>query len=294
MLVLFGVLVGAAMPVQTSVNTRLRQSVGAPWSASMYSFLVGTVALFLAVLLIDGSLPQPEGLPAWMFAGGLLGTVVLTGNIFLYPRLGAVQTVVFPVTGQVLMGLAIDHFGWFGTGQVALNATRLIGALLVLVGVMGAAGVGRGPGASTHNAWLWRGLGVVFGALSAMQTAINGALGTELGSALQSALISFTVGALTLVLIVLLTRSPVVPDAVGPWWKWTGGLLGATFVAGNAFLAPILGTGVTVMVTQLGLMSTSLLIDRFGFLGTPPRGVSVVQVAGLVLMLSGVALIRLM
>ncbi|WP_027004264.1 DMT family transporter [Corynebacterium halotolerans] len=308
-----GVLIGLVMPLQTSANSRLRLSVGSPFLASFISFLVGTLTLLVATLLVDGGLPDlglAAGQPGWLWAGGFLGVVVLTGNIFLFPRLGSVQTVVLPITGQVLMGLLIDHFGWFHSPQAPLSATRVAGAVLLVVGVLGAIGLldtlvrrrtvapvldgGRGEGAGL---WLWRAAGVVFGMCGATQTAVNGRLGVVIDSAVAAALVSFTVGVTTLLLIVLATRTPWrlrrLDGRPNPWWMWIGGFLGAAFVFGNAFLAPIIGTGLTVMVILLGLMGGSLIIDHFGLLGARRKPTTALQALGLLLMVAGVALIRL-
>lgn len=309
--VVFGVLVGLVMPIQTSANSRLRLSVGSPFLASLVSFSVGFLTLLVASLLIDGHLPPISaafGLPAWIWSGGVLGVVVLTGNIFLFPRLGSVQTVVLPITGQVLMGLIIDHFGLFRAPEHALNLTRVLGAVLLIVGVIGAIGVidaalrpteriptGTSSGLSL---WGWRIAGVVFGMFSAAQTAINGQLGVAFGSAVGAALVSFTFGVATLFLIVLVTRarwrlSRPEGAARNPWWMWIGGFLGAAFVFGNAYLSPIIGTGLTVMTILLGMMAGSLLIDHFGLMGARRKPVTLLQAVGLALMVAGVAVIRL-
>lgn len=309
--VLFGVLVGVVMPIQTSANSRLRLSVGSPFLASLVSFAVGFLALLVAVLLIDAHLPplsQATGLPAWIWSGGVLGVVVLTGNIFLFPRLGSVQTVVLPITGQVIMGLLIDHLGLFHAPQHPLNAIRVAGASLLVVGVLGAIGAADGllrrdrgvpaGGASGLSLWGWRAAGVVFGMFSATQTAVNGQLGVALDSAVGAALVSFAFGVATLLLITILSRTPWrlrVPAGAerNPWWMWIGGFLGAMFVFGNAYLSPLIGTGLTVMTILLGLMAGSLLIDQFGLLGARRKRVTLLQALGLVLMVAGVGIIRL-
>ena len=305
--VVFGVLVGLVMPVQTSANSRLRLSVGSPFLASLVSFAVGFLALLVASLLIDGHLPHLTAaipMPAWIWSGGVLGVVVLTGNIFLFPRLGSVQTVVLPITGQVIMGLLIDHFGLFHAPVHRLDPTRVLGALLLVAGVLGAIGfidtllrrgaqvpVGSSSGLSL---WGWRAAGVVFGMFSAAQTAINGQLGVAFGSAVGAALVSFAFGVVTLLLINLALRNRPTPGSLaGPWWMWIGGFLGAMFVFGNAFLSPVIGTGLTVMTILLGLMTGSLLIDHFGLLGAHRKKVTLLQAVGLALMVAGVSLIRL-
>ncbi|BAC17929.1 conserved hypothetical protein [Corynebacterium efficiens YS-314] len=75
--VLSGVFSGALLPLQTSVNNRLRLSVGTPLMASFFSFLIGTGALILATW-VTGGRPWPQlglatGQPWWMFTGGVLG-----------------------------------------------------------------------------------------------------------------------------------------------------------------------------------------------------------------------------
>ncbi|MGP6173600.1 DMT family transporter [Corynebacterium sp. A21] len=306
--VLFGIFSGALMPVQTSVNTRLRKSVGTPLLASLISFMVGTLALFLATLLTSGQ-PLPDfaatsGEPWWIFSGGVLGVVMLTGNILLFPRVGSVQTVILPLAGQVVMGLVIDSFGLFHSPHLSFNGTRLLGAIAVLVGallVVGAfrRGHSRAVAPAATGAWLWRLLGLIMGACAASQTAVNGRLGSILGAPVEAAFISFAVGTMTLLLLVLLARTPWrgVPVPAGethnPWWMWTGGLLGATLVFANAFLSPILGTGLTVVVALLGMMAASLLIDTFGLIEGQRRRVRPPQVLGLLVIIVGVVLIRL-
>ncbi|ALC05471.1 hypothetical protein CDES_05170 [Corynebacterium deserti GIMN1.010] len=304
---LFGVIAGAIMPIQTSVNNRLRQSVGAPLMASFISFFVGTLSLIIATWITSGhpypGLASTAGQPWWIFIGGALGVVVLTGNIVLFPRVGSVQTVILPITGQILMGLLIDAFGLWHSPHAPLTLLRILGAVAVLLGSLGAVGVfskkiaGQGSvqGASI---WLWRALGIVMGMCQATQVAINGRLGIVLGSAVEAALISFAVGTAVLYILLVLTRTPWrgIYNAAGeknPWWMWTGGIIGATVIFSNAFLAPIIGTGVTVVVMLLGMMLASLLIDASGFLNSPRRTIYPAQIIGLIVIIAGVALIRL-
>ncbi len=138
--ILVGLAIGIGLPMQTSINSRLRNSVGSPFGASLISFAVGT--LFLAIMtLIDVhtlgfSTTLFTSQPVWIWLGGLLGVVYLTGNILLFPKLGSVQTVIMPVLGQILAGLLIDNFGWFDSPQSTLTMTRFLGAILVLAGVI--------------------------------------------------------------------------------------------------------------------------------------------------------------
>lgn len=291
--VLLGVLAGFMVPWQTVANNRLRLSTGTPYSASLVSFSVGTAGL-IAVCLVLGLLSDATlaiSLPKWMWLGGAFGVVALTGNILLFPRLGAVETVVLPIAGQILIGLVIDQFGWFHAPVQHLTLIRGLGAAVVMAGVL--ACVGRPvESQAPRGAWGWRAAGIVFGALIACQAAVNGQLGKALGSPIPAALISFAVGtALLLVVNAALRwrpRAERVDERPNPWWMWLGGFIGATYVLVNAALAPLIGTGLTVMAGLAGLMAGSLLVDRVFV-----RGTRLAQVVGVLLILGGVAAMRL-
>lgn len=119
---LLGIFSGLITPVQTAVNTRLGRSIGSPLRASLVSFSVGLIAMLTLTLLLG---PYPlipataANGPWWMWFAGVFGVTFLTGNVLLLPKLGSLKTVIMPVTGQIVMGLLIDAFGWFGHYRAA-------------------------------------------------------------------------------------------------------------------------------------------------------------------------------
>lgn len=296
--ILLGILAGLVLPIQTLVNTRLRASTGTPFSSSVISFAVGTVTLLIVATAVTGGnygIAQAFNEPLWIWFGGLLGVVALTGNILLFPHLGAVQTVVLPIAGQVIMGLIVDHFGLFESPQSSLTAVRAIGAIIVLIGVIAVVATPSAATSSEDSAtalWLWRLAGFIFGCFTASQSAINGHLGQVTGSPVSAALVSFAVGVTALVIVNIVLRwRPRIERPEGkpnPWWMWVGGVLGALFIFGNAALVPQIGTGLTVVAGLLGSMLGSLIIDRVS--GAPIKSR---QVLGIALLLTGVVLIRL-
>lgn len=308
--IVIGLVIGILLPVQTSANSRLRSILGSPFVASFLSFAVGLTFLSITLLLtgqsfgIDSSLFRTE--PLWIWSGGLFGVIFLTGNILLFPRLGSVQTVIMPIFGQILMGLLIDHFGWFNSTVNVLTPWRVLGALFVLLGVVGTVAltdwinrrrgklvVSSQTGSKNLNAW--RLVGIATGMMSATQTAINGYLGTVLESALKGALVSFVVGIVLLLFILVLIRPSVEWRGLRgqPWWIWLGGIIGALFIGGNVLIVPMVGTGIAVVIVIVGLLCGSLLIDRFGWFGAAKNPVTGIQLVSLLVMVIGIMLIRL-
>jgi len=131
---------GIALTVQIGANDALRgQLGGSAGAAALASFLVGTVAL--GAYLIAARSPWPSRLdlhavPGWAWSSGVLGAFYVASATVIGPRLGATAFLSLVILGQLLAAVVIDHFGWIGFPQHALSATRGIGALLLLAGVL--------------------------------------------------------------------------------------------------------------------------------------------------------------
>lgn len=131
-------------------------------------------------------------------------------------------------------------------------------------------------------------LAVVTGMLLPIQPGINSVLRHALGSAWLAALISFLVGTLMLLTVVIairFTHNPrVVPSMElvrsAPWWAWLGGLIGAVFVVGSIVLAPKLGAVLFVGAVVFGQMFSSILLDHFGVSGFRQQPMTPGRVAG--------------
>lgn len=311
--IIIGLIIGIGLPIQTSINSRLKLSVGSPFLASLISFTFGTIFLAIITLVKDKSLFFSTNLlktqPIWLWLGGIFGVIYLTANILLFPKLGSVQTAIMPILGQIIMGLMIDNFGLFKSLVKPLTFTRVIGAVLVVIGVIGAVSINeiiqkhhdkilrKATAKPQRDLTIWRLAGVLVGMLSASQTAINGHLGLVLKSSVKAAFISFFVGELLLIIIVTILHPQFQLKKVhgqNPWWMWLGGIIGALFVLGNVYLVPIIGTGLAVVIVLVGLVTGSLLIDQFGLLESQKNPISFAQIMSLLVMIFGVIIIRVL
>src|SRR5207247_1409114 len=106
-------------------------------------------------------------------------------------------------------------------------------------------------------------------------------------------LISFSVGTIALILIVLLTRNGNLGAVRNvSWWHLLGGLIGAVFVTATLIAAPKIGVTGMIVATLAGNMAAAILIDRFGWVGIDPKPIDGPRVAGVLLMLVSVVLIN--
>jgi transporter family-2 protein len=136
---LLALLAGALLPVQTGVNLQLRGAFGQPIVAALVSFIVGTIGLAMLVAALRAPMPLAEAWARsawWHWVGGLLGAVYIVAAIVLAPRLGAATLVAALVAGQMVASLLIDHYGWVGFAVHPVSPLRILGAALVVGGVL--------------------------------------------------------------------------------------------------------------------------------------------------------------
>jgi len=137
-------------------------------------------------------------------------------------------------------------------------------------------------------------LGIVAGFGLTVQVGMNTKLRAVMQSANTAALISFFVGTLGLIALVLVTRTPVpTRDTVAtvPMWAWFGGLMGAFYVAISTVVASQLGATSLLVLTLLGQLVLALMADHFGWMGLPVHPITLTRIAGVLLLAAGVWLV---
>ena len=294
-------LLGFLTPIQTAANSRLRQSVVSPMVASLVSFSVGTMFLAIVVLCEKGSLliecELIEKLPWWAWCGGLCGLWGLTVNIIIFPKLGAVQTALMPMLGQIGMGIVIDSFGLLRSPVFPFTLKRAVALLILLIGIVMI--VRRKESTEKKsNLLIWQLIGISGGAVFAMQPSMNSLLSIGLYSSVHAAFVSFITATIMLLLfVVLIPRDRVnIPKIFSfdrPWWSWLGGIIGGTFVTGFAFFASKTGIGILLITSICGMLTNSLIIDKFGLLGAVKKRIGPMQYIGLVLVVAGIIILRM-
>jgi transporter family-2 protein len=139
-------------------------------------------------------------------------------------------------------------------------------------------------------------LALVAGLCLSAQTAVNTNLTRGLGSPITAAVISFMVGTTALWIAAFVARVPVpTMEAVRALPAWTfvaGGLLGAFYMLTNTFVAPRLGVAVTMSLIIAGQLAAAVVLDHFGLLGVIVREATPGRIAGVVVMFTGVLMIR--
>jgi transporter family-2 protein len=135
---LIAALVGAGLTVQVGMNATVRLAIGSPVLAAIVNFVIGLAALVL-VAVASGARWAPgstAAIPAWAWFGGLLGATYVASTTVLGPRLGAAALLALTLSGQMVAALIVDHYGVLGFPQSPVTPARLLGAALLVAGVL--------------------------------------------------------------------------------------------------------------------------------------------------------------
>lgn len=296
-------LAGGLLAVQAGANAQLSKATGSPFAATTLQLSVGTLAL-LALALATGTLTALATLPSvpwWHATGGVASAFYVVSTILLFPRLGAIVSVGLFIAGQMLASFALDVTGLAGGAPRAVDAPLALGMLAILAG---AAIIVKGQASQQSQAIPgkagWIVLALLAGAVLPVQGVVNGLLRHDLGAPFVVGTVSFLVATLamaaTLLFSATVLRAPV-PTLQGlpamPWWGWLGGFAGAIYVTTVFTAIPVIGASAAVGLTVAGQQVASVFVDRHGWFRLPKREVSPLRLSGVVLLLAGVAIIKL-
>jgi len=132
----------------------------------------------------------------------------------------------------------------------------------------------------------------VVGGMIALQAPINSHLGKSTNT-FTAALISFSIGTVVLLGIVLVTGQLGDVSGIGNvrWYYLLGGVLGAAYVTTVLLTVRTLGAGGATAATVAGQLTTAMVIDRLGVLGLEKTPITAARVIGVILLFAGTALV---
>jgi transporter family-2 protein len=295
-------LAGALLPLQAGANAQLSKATGSAFAATTLQLSVGAVSLALVALFTASLIPLPAlgRIPWWHLAGGTASAFYVVSTILLFPRLGAVVTVGLFIVGQILASLALDSFGLLGVavqppdhGSIAGAIAMLAGAAMIIFDQKDAA---RQLNAGRLG---WIALALAAGVVLPVQGGVNALLRNDIGEPAVVGAISFVVATLSMAAVlavavgVLDAPKPRLAGVTAmPWWGWLGGFAGAAYVTTVFTAIPVIGAAAAIGLTIAGQQIVSIFVDRYGWFRLPVRPVSGTRLLGVIILLTGVTLIK--
>ena len=133
-IILIGLAGGMAIGIQGPMSSIITQRMGSLESVFIIH-IGGAVAALIPILVVGNRFGEWRSVPWYTLGAGALGLIVITAMGYMIPRIGAAGALITLMAGQILVAAILDHFGWLGVAQRALDIQRLIGFGVVMFGV---------------------------------------------------------------------------------------------------------------------------------------------------------------
>lgn len=286
---------GVLSSIQGPTNTALSR-ISSRSLASFFSFLSGTIVLFILVQIIGtGDFGKVSTVPFWQIFGGVFGFIVILSTIYATPRLGVALTTMSLMVGKVVGGVGLDLLGLFGLQRRVLSVSLGCGIVLLALGIIfvsidrGRSNLSSKNKSSRKEIILPIVVMFLAGCGNSIQAPINCALSHTIGT-IEAAFVSFVGGLICSFLLFLVmsfrTKQKIEVKKSEPW-IYLGGVYGASICTITIIATPILGTTSLVSFQMLGQMCGGIVIDAFGMLRSIKLKITKMRLVGIVLIAFG-------
>jgi transporter family-2 protein len=287
---------GFMIALQARANGELSHRLDNGLQAALVSFgsglvIIAVIALFNppikeGVRTLRGAVGA-KAIPTWTLFAGMLGGSFVAVQTQIVPLIGVAIYSVASIAGQSAISLVVDRIGLTGGGKKAITPRRIAAAFVTVFAVFISV-ADRLDGRSLSIAAVL--LGVLAGAIVGVQRALNGQINEHSHQSFTTSLLNFAMGTtfllILLIAVMLIGGMKLSPLPAGPWWIYTGGVIGVIYIAFTSTIVQHLGVLTFTLISVGGQLVGSLLIDLF----SPTDGVqvSVYLVSGIILTYLGV------
>ena len=287
---------GVMIALQARANGELSHLIGNGVQAALVSFgsgllIIAVVAIFSPSIKagarnLKGAVDRNE-LPKWTLFAGALGGSFVAVQTHIVPLIGVAIYSVASIAGQTAASLVVDRIGLTGGGKKHITPRRIAAALFTVFAVF----ISVFDRLDGRDLSLFAVLmGCVAGAIVGVQRALNGQINEHSNQSFTTSFLNFFMGTtflfIFLLILIAVGLTEFVPLPSGPWWIYTGGVLGVIYIAFTSTIVQHLGVLTFTLFSVGGQLVGSLLIDLY----SPTDGVNVSAylVTGIVMTYFGV------
>ncbi len=134
---------------------------------------------------------------------------------------------------------------------------------------------------------------LLIGVVLTLHLTMNAQVGAILKNPKMGNAIFWTIGGITAIIIGLTSWDSEVFTRLKdvPVWLLTAGVMGAALVFGIAWTIPQIGAGTAFVLMIAGQVVAGLIFSHYGVLGSPVEPISLVKIAGALLLIGGVSIV---
>jgi len=272
---------GVMIAFQARANGELSYRLDNAPQAALVSFSSGlffiTIYAILSPKIKEGikrlrSAVSSGEIPKIRLLAGSLGGAFVALQTSVVPLIGVALYSVASIAGQSAVSLLVDRIGLTGGGVKLISTRRISAAFITVLAVL--VSVIDKLEADKFQLFALL-LALIAGALVGVQRALNGQINEHSQNSYTTSLLNFITGtsflSLFMIILIVLGRVELQPLPVGPWWIYTGGVIGVIYIAATSLIVQHLGVLTFTLFSVGGQLIASLLLDIY----SPTQGVSV-------------------
>ena len=272
---------GVLIALQARANGELSHRLDNGLQAALVSFGSGLLIILIitpfsshikeGIANLRGAIVRKE-IARWKLFAGALGGSFVAIQTQIVPLIGVAIYSVASIAGQTAMSLVVDRIGLTGGGKKLISPRRVTAAFITVFAVL----VSVWDRIDANNlSMIAVTAGCIAGAVVGVQRALNGQINEHSHQSFTTSLLNFITGTSFLVILILtgvaLGKNELSPLPAGPWWIYTGGVIGVIYIAFTSTIVQHLGVLTFTLFSVGGQLAGSLIID----LVSPTDGVSV-------------------
>lgn len=287
---------GVLIALQTRANGELSDQLNNGLEAALISFGSGLLIILVitpfsphikeGIKNLRGAVTRKE-IARWKLLAGALGGSFVAIQTQVVPLIGVAIYSVASIAGQTAMSLVVDRIGLTGGGKKLISPRRIAAALITVLAVI--VSVLDRLDANNLSMIAVSG-GCLAGALVGIRSALNGQINEHSHQSFATSLLNFISGTSFLVILIVIGlvvgKNDLAALPNGPWWIYTGGVIGVIYIAFISTIVQHVGVLTFTLFSVGGQLFASLVIDII----SPTNGVnvSVYLVTGIVMTYAGV------
>ena len=262
---------GILIALQARANGELSHRLNNGLEAALVSFSSGLIIIVL-ISIFNPSIKEgirnlrgavkAKKIARWKLFAGMLGGMWVGVQTHIVPLIGVAIFSVASIAGQAAASLIVDRIGLTGGGKKMLSKRRVAAAVITVLAVVLSVFDRLDTNSLSKFAVI---LGVVTGALGGIQRAMNGEINEYSHQSFTTSLLNFIMGTsflfIILMVLVITKNISLVPLPHGPWWIYTGGVIGVTYIAFSSTIVQHLGVLNFTLFSVGGQLVGSLAID---------------------------------
>ncbi|CAH0262700.1 hypothetical protein SRABI96_03472 [Peribacillus sp. Bi96] len=134
--ILFGVMAGVFISLQTVFNTRVSEKVGSLATTTIVLGLGFISSLSIFMIMEDTNLLAIGSINKLYLLSGVLGVMLVYCIMQAIRLLGPAYAISIVLVAQLTMAVLIDTFGWFGFERAPFTLNKLIGIGIMIAGII--------------------------------------------------------------------------------------------------------------------------------------------------------------